>query len=382
MNRTPVIDADGHVEEPPVLEQFIELLERPYRDRARPSPDSPNVLLIDGEIWPPRRRDTVSLVVRGKEPLGAWHHDPARRGMWEPEQRLRDMDLEGIDIAVLFPGPLGLAAPVHPDPEMAIALVKGYNDWLAGYCRQYPDRLKGVAALPAHDIDASIEELRRCVTELGFVGAFIANRAPHVERNLDDPAYDPLWDALQGLDVALCIHNNAFQMAMVERFTSYVDGQAFHSYLSNKPIHDPTENMLAAQALIFGRVLDRFPRLRVGLMEAGAGWTPYWMDRLGEYYEEFLEGQFDRGAPAEYFKSEQCFVACEPDESTIGYVAQVIGSDRLIYASDYLHHDCKFPNTVKLISEREDLSSEAKAKILGGNAAVLYRLDAAQAPTA
>ena len=94
MDRTLVIDADGHVEEPPVLEQFIEMMDRPYRDRAHPSPDNPKVLLIDDEIWPPRRRDTASLVVRGKEPIGTWHHDPARRGMWEPEQRLRDMDLE------------------------------------------------------------------------------------------------------------------------------------------------------------------------------------------------------------------------------------------------------------------------------------------------
>ena len=369
MTVSRVIDADGHVNEPPVLEQFLDCLRPPYRDRARPSPENPMTLLIDGKVWPPRRKDPKRLVVHGGEALASWHEQPARSGMWDPHRRIRDMDVDRMDVAVLFPGPYGLAAPGHPDPQMAVALALAYNDWLARYCKPFPERLKGVASLPAHDVPASVAELRRCVKELGFVGGMMPNRPPNAQRNLDDPAYEPLWDEAQRLDVPICIHNNAFQMALQERFTF---GGGMHSYLGNKPIHDPVENMLAVQALIFGGVLDRFPRLRVAIMEGGVGWIPFWMDRLGEYYEEFLEGTFKRGGPVEYFKSEQLFFSFEVEETTVGYVANVIGPERLLYASDYFHHDAKVPGSVKLVEKRRDLTQEAKNAVLGGNAAVLY----------
>lgn len=371
MRSTLVIDADGHVHEPPVLGQFLEFVERPYRARVQVSPDNPMAMLIDGQPWPGTRAraSNAGMLVRGKEPMADWHEQPARCGMWDPHKRIQDMDLDGVAAAVLFPGTLGLAAPGHPERPLGVALTRAYNNWLAAYCHPYPDRLKGVAALPVLDIQESVAELRRCVTELGFVGASMPNRLPNAHRNLDDPAYQPLWDEAQRLDVPICIHNNTvYQTALGERFTAYID---------KKPIHDPAENMLAVQCLIFGQVLDRFPRLRFAFMEGGVGWVPFWMDRLGEYYEEFLEGKFDRGAPAEYFKSDQCFFSCEVEERTIPYVAKVIGPDRIVYASDYLHHDAIFPGAAKAISERTDLAATAKAKILGGNAIRLFGLNEA-----
>lgn len=367
MARTRVIDADGHVEEPPVLEQFLACMERPHRDRVRASPENPRVLEIDGKPWPGQATPpSVGLMVRGKEPLADWHHKPERSGMWDPHRRIRDMDAEGQDIAVLFPGPWGLAGPGHPDKGMAIAIARAYNNWLAEYCKPDPGRLKGVASLAAWDVQESAAELRRCVKELGFVGGMLPNRPPHTDRNLDDPAYDPLWEEAQRLDVPICIHNNAYQMAMRHRFGTY---------LQNKPIHDPVENMLAVQCFVFGGALDRFPKLRVAFMEAGVGWVPFWIDRLGEYYEEFLVGKFKRGEPAEYIKSEQCFFSCEVEEHTIAYAVKTIGADRIVYASDYLHHDAKWPGSVACIQERTDLSAKDKAKILGGNAATMYRLE-------
>ncbi|MBI3743235.1 MAG: amidohydrolase family protein [Chloroflexi bacterium] len=127
-------------------------------------------------------------------------------------------------------------------------------------------------------------------------------------------------------------------------------------------------------SLLLGGVLDDFPRLRFAFLESGAGWAPYWMDRLDDYYEEFKEHRLEH-LPSDYFRSGQCFISCEVEEKTIPYVVQVLGEDRVIYASDYLHHDAKFPRSVALIAERKDLSRSAKTKILGGNAAKLFRLN-------
>ena len=366
-----IIDADGHVNERPVLGRFVELLEMPYRSRVKLVDGDISQLIIDGGApWPAGRGNTAgsaALRVRKTEgPLSTWHQHPDRCGMWDPRRRVKDMDVDSIDMAVLFPGPVGLAAHGVQDVPMATALSRAYNDWLAEYCKPFPKRLKGVAVLPVQDIAASVQELRRCVKDLGFLGGLMPNRPGPLLRNLDDPVYEPLWDEAQRLDVPICIHNNLiYDTALGERFNSYVDF---------KPIHDPAENMLAIQALIFGGVLDRFPRLRVAILEGGIGWIPFWADRLSEYYEEFMDGELKRGGPWEYVKCEQLYFSGEVEESTLGYVVKTIGADRIVFASDYYHHDCRFPGSTRAIQERTDLSAEAKAKVLGRNAAVLYGL--------
>src|SRR5207237_5240685 len=93
-------------------------------------------------------------------------------GGWDPQARLRDMDSEGIDLAVLFPS-VAFYLPETSDPALTAALCRAYNDWLADYCRAAPSRLFGVAMLPLADIDASIHELERANEKLGFSGALL-----------------------------------------------------------------------------------------------------------------------------------------------------------------------------------------------------------------
>ncbi len=368
MTTPTIIDADGHVNAVPVMERYCELIDEPQRSRVRPAPDNPLKMLIDGQVWPREQRQTApsTLLVRGETPMAGYHEQEICSGMWDPHKRIGDMDVDGIAVAALFPGRIGMGAPGHPDIALGTAMTRAYNTWMAEYCSPYPDRLKGVAVVPAQDIEASVAEVRRCVEELGFVGASVQNWVPALGRNLDDPFFDPLWAEAERLDIPICVHHNLVNYSVLE--------ERFTTYLQKKPVHDSTENMLAVQSLIYGGVMDRFPKLRFAFMEGGIGWVPFWMDRISEYHEEFLAGTLARGTPADYFRSEQCFFSCEAEEQTIGYVAQVIGADRVLYASDYLHHDATFPGSTRPIEERTDLSDEDKVKILGGNAAVLYRL--------
>ena len=110
-------------------------------------------------------------------------------------------------------------------------------------------------------------------------------------------------------------------------------------------------------------------------MEAGAGWVPWMMDRLHEHYELLPQQMpWQQRSPEDWITSENCFFAVEPDEKTIPFVAQLIGEDRLIYASDYSHWDCMCPDSVKAIYERTDISDGLKKKILSENAARLFKL--------
>ena len=360
MTQSRIIDADGHVMEQMTLD-WEKVLPEELRDRApKQLPSDIGGTVIAGQV---QNLYYPQPVVREQEgAMTAWHSMDDRSGMWDPKRRIPDMDIEGIDVAVLFGASTGLGASGLRDKRLAAAMARGYNEWLADYCSADPDRLKGVAAVALQDVDVGVAELRRSVKEHGFVGACVPVNI--MGRAQDDPDYDPLYAAAQELDVPICIHNTtAIPGPGWDRFTSFV---------RQKAILDPFEMMIASMTMILGGVFDRFPGLRVAYLESGAGWVPYWMDRLEDYYEEFKEIRLKQDPP-DYFRSEQCFVSCEVDETTLGYVADAIGDDRIIYASDYLHHDCKFPRSVTAITERPELSEETKAKILGENAQRLFR---------
>lgn len=361
MARDYVIDSDGHVMETQV--NWAEYLEAPYRGRA-PKP------ITDHENWP-------RLLVEGKVyplPLGKgrgmgppFNSFPSRReGMYDPKERIIDMDVEGIDVAVLFGTAIGLGLCSYEDKDFAVAMARAYNNWLRDYCSYNPERLKGVAIVPLQDPDEAVKELRRAVTELGMVSVSVpCNNGPRI---ISDEVYFPLFAAAEELDIPICIHASpgmhGANPVSVERsdnfFVTHATGFAF-------------EQMMAITTLLAAGVFDSFPKLRFAFLEAGAGWVPYWMDRLEEHYEK-LSGHVPglKRSPEEIMRSEQCFYSCEPEDNLAKLTAE-IGADRIMYASDYAHWDCEFPESVNLIKKQE-LPEDTRRKVLAENASRLYRL--------
>jgi len=125
--------------------------------------------------------------------------------------------------------------------------------------------------------------------------------------------------------------------------------------------------------LICGGVLEKFPELKVAFVESGAGWIPYWLHRMDEHYEavpSFLPEL--KMEPSKYFKH-QCWVATEGEEADMESVLRFVGDDRVVWASDYPHFDCKLPGTLGW-TKHSGLSEEVLEKLLGKNAAALYNL--------
>jgi predicted TIM-barrel fold metal-dependent hydrolase len=129
--------------------------------------------------------------------------------------------------------------------------------------------------------------------------------------------------------------------------------------------------------LVCGGVLERFPRLQLIFLEANGGWIVPWLERLDHHYEVFSwDVPWLKMKPSEYFRR-QCWISFDPDESTIAFTARspLVGADRIIWASDYPHPDAKIPGVVKELREAtEALDAAARARVLGLNAAELYRL--------
>lgn len=349
-----VIDADGHGGDLPQWWQRL-----PERFRAQ---------------WEERRqrlqRHFANLPGVGvKQTRGTAKLDSLERaGMTDPKARLEDMDLEGIDRTVMFPGGAG-EEWAGLDREFAIALCRTLNDARAEFLQYDPYRLMSVAKLPLIDPPAAAEELRRCVTQHGMVGMVTPQHIRN--KNLDDPSFDVVWAEAERLGVAVCVHGGGQALDQVpigvDRFKTRLETHAFTH---------PVGQMLAVMNFTVGGILHKFPKLRVAFLEANVGWLPFWLERLDEHWELTPEQapNIDR-KPSEYFLSGRCFIGCDPDESTIPAVINALGEDVIVYASDYCHWDCRFPDTVKIIAERNDLSRSAKEKIFSENPARLYGLN-------
>jgi predicted TIM-barrel fold metal-dependent hydrolase len=361
----PVVDADGHVVEAPSAWAGL-----PDDVRPRIEPDAhgfEHVLVGSTEIL------AVPLGTLARP--GSTFSDPAdvrpladaQPGGSDPVARLADMDAEGIDQAVLFPT-IALYLAVVEDPAASVLLARAYNDWLADYCAAAPRRLFGAALLPLQDPVAAPAELRRAVTELGFPAAFVRPN-PCAGRSLCHRDYEPLWDTAEELGVPLGVHEGSSVILPTLGADRPFNPLVLHA------VSHPFEEMLACAQLIAFGVLERHPGLRFVFLESGGGWAPFWLERLDEQAESF--GGFCpdlRLLPSEYF-ARQCAVSFEVDERTLPALLPFVGRDRVVWGSDYPHHDATFPGAVDALRRTlAPLVPADQARVLGHNARRLYGL--------
>jgi predicted TIM-barrel fold metal-dependent hydrolase len=349
----PVIDADAHVVEPRDI--WLRYLEEPLREMVQETPglengnstgnDGPESLFPLGFITEMGRRDLLQLAA-------------------DPAARIEVMDSEGIDRVALFPTHSLRLGGVR-QPQLAPALFRAYNDWLAEHCALNRERLLGIAMIPLQEPTLAVAEAERAVTKLDHRGLFISPH-PVDKRNLDHPAYEPIWDLAEQLNVPALVHVSTgirLPTAGAERFNRYC---LFHLHAH------PLEQMTAAASLILGGVLERHPRLRVGFMEAGCSWVPYWLERMDEHAENYrFEVPYLKERPSTYFRR-QCFVSFELEERAIAYVAESVGAETLVFASDFPHHDCFYPGAVEKVCRRKDLDAKLVSAMLSHNPRRLY----------
>jgi uncharacterized protein len=332
MQNAKIIDADGHVlDRDADLRPFIE---EPYCRRQ-------------GSLLP---KDKWDSSMYGK--LGM--------NITDVPTRLRDMDKEGIEVSVLFPTS-GFAVTQMAEKDYAAAFCRGYNNWIASVCKESP-RLKGIGLVTFQDVPAAVAEVNRAITKLDLAGIAVASFG--LKEHLGAPAFWPIYEELQRLDAPLLVHNSRQGPAGEIRFDTFLFAHT---------IGRPFETLLDCAALVYGGVPEKFPKLRIAFLECGCGWVPYWMDRMDEEWEKRQsEAPLLKGKPSEYMTRGNWFYAAEPEESTLSYVIDRIGDDKVIFASDYPHWDGMFPYVVSTIRERKDISEESKRKFLGENAKQLY----------
>ena len=340
-----VIDADGHIYEN--HEEIEEYFEGKYQGmrRARAYGLFPS---LDG--WP-----------RG---LGAGRPDKVTET--KPEDVIEFVKNMGLESTVLYPT-AALAIGLVQDPGWAAAISRAYNNWFHARYIKRDARLKGVAVLPIQDPQAAASELRHAVEKLGMAGAFLPS-ATVMNKAFGHGDFDPIFKEAEQLGVPLGIHGAPSRGF---GFDYFEDMGQVHA------LEHPFPLMIQFTSIICDGVMERHPRLKIAFLEAGCGWLPYMMDRLDyEYETRGGRNSFPhmRKKTSDYVKDCPVYVSCEPEETSLAHVTQVIGSDRVMFPSDYPHERVygEFLKDIPELLKRPELSDQAKRQILYDNAKEFY----------
>jgi aminocarboxymuconate-semialdehyde decarboxylase len=287
--------------------------------------------------------------------------------VWDPKQRLEEMDREKITMQVLSTVPVMFS--YWAKPADALDLSRRLNDHIAEIVREYPTRFAGLGTIPLQDVDLAAGELERCVRELGLRGVEIGTHVDANEhchgpdcRNLDEPTLDAVWSTAEQLDAAIFVHpwDMIGQSRMPKYWLPWLVGM-------------PAETSLAICSMIFGGVFERFQKLRVAFAHGG-GAFPFIIGRIEQAFHVrpdlvAIDNKTNprkylarNGAPARFYVD-----SLVHDADALKTLLKLFGAQRVALGSDY-----PFPlgetNPGELIESLTEFSSKEKTQLLSGTA--------------
>ncbi|MGH7098461.1 MAG: amidohydrolase family protein [Stellaceae bacterium] len=374
-----LISCDDHMDLsqlPPDL--WESRLPQALRDRAPrvEERDGQTVWVCDGKVWgrwdgkPPETGPArqVKSIYNAFDRAGI--HDQSARRPAVAELRLADMDSNHIAAQVIF-GPIFQIST--QDPVLRVACYQVYNDWLLDFCKAAPNRLIGVPLLPETP-EAAVAELSRLIARGGVrqVNLMIAQINP----KLDDPAWEPLWNLLEESGIPLSWHITVFGVPPNSRAA----GKAASVFENTKGF---LNNFLEPFVDLFAwGILERHPKLKMVMAEAGTGWLPWLVQELDYRHWRLWEAKdfwADKGGsaletkPSELFKR-QIWATFQEDYVALSLLP-FFGEGHLLWASDYPHPDSVWPNSEAAIERQmKDLSPAMRRRLTHDNAAALYGL--------
>ena len=319
------IDCHAHI----LTEETMKLL-------AKATPKvAPKLVKIDDQ-------DNFELTIAGSP------YRPFPLGGFDIEQRFKDMAASEVDMQLLSNTPQTFL--YNQDAGLTLTASVVQNDQIAKHVADHPDRFYGIATLPMQAPEDAADELSRAMTKLGLKGAQIASNI--MGKNLDDPSFEPLWAVANQHAAFIMVHPN--NVAGADRLKSY--------YLNNL-IGNPLDTTIAAASLVFGGVIERFPKIKF-FMVHGGGFTPYQAGRWQHGWHVRPEPKVHlKKPPAETIRT-LYFDTITHGKPALEFLVSAFGASHVLLGSDYPYDMGTFEcaRQVKALS----ISDADRATILGG----------------
>jgi len=375
-----VISADAHVGEPEALRAYMPKKFRDMLPEFTVGEDGNFKVFIDGEVRigaPKKTPDKTDLM---KE----FRSDPSLGT--DIERRYRDMALEGVDAAVIFPN-IGLSNSRGNEPaDYYQAWARAHNDFVWETFLPYRHRLKPAAMLAVDDVDELVKEAERCI-KLGFCTLYMPANVPWQPYRM--PVYEPLWSLAEEASIPITFHIFGGNLALhadfvdlgalsqdrIDAYKDVVKAEEGGPELLNSTVVGMAAGMAPIVELTCSGVLENHPDLKIVVTEAECGWLAWvlhCMDQMNRLRHLGMKTLTLK--PSEYFLR-QGAITITDDPIALNNV-KFTGTDVLLWGNDYPHDEGSFPESAPLIQRiRDELSPEAAHHVLCGNAAKLYGFD-------
>ncbi|MBS0539007.1 MAG: amidohydrolase family protein [Proteobacteria bacterium] len=362
------ISADSHITEPPNC--YRDHIDPAYRERAPKvvaMDKMGDTFVVDGMKTPVPLGLIAAAGIAPKDiRIGGARFDDLHKGGWDPKMRLADQDRDGVGAELIYPT-VGMLICNHPDFDYKKACFDAYNRWLQEYCSHDPKRLIGLGQTAIRTVAEGIADLQ-AIKAMGFKGVMMPGNPG--EKDYDDPAFDPFWEAAVALDMPLSFH---ILTTSGDNTLAKPRGPKLNGFLS---IIRGCQDIMGM--LVFSGVFERFPKLRVVCVEADAGWAPHFAYRMDHAYKRhryWMKGKDLARLPSEYFRDNISLTF--QDDYTAFQFAHLMGDRQLMWASDFPHSDSTWPWSQDVIKEQTAHLDDAQRKrILHDNVAELYKLAA------
>jgi len=368
-----LVSVDDHLVEPPDLfEGRLAARYRAQAPRVEQTDDGSDVWVFNGSTIPNVALNAVAGRPKEEYGIEPTAFDEIRPGCWDIHERVKDMNAGGVLGSMCFPSFPGFSGRLFAatdDKDLALAVLRAYNDWhVEEWCGAYPGRFIPMALPVLWDAELAAAEVRRLAAKGVHSVTFTENPATLGFPSFHDPSWDPFWAALCDEGVVLSIHLGSSGQLAVTAPDAPIDVM-----ITLQPM-----NICAAAAdLLWSRVIKEFPPLRIALSEGGTGWIPYFLDRVDRTYDmhHLWSGQdFGGRLPSEVFREH--FLTCFISDPVGIRLRHDIGIDNIAWECDYPHSDSSWPRAPEELADvAREVPDAELAKIAHENAMRWYSFD-------
>jgi len=369
-----LVSVDDHVVEPPnVFEGRLSKKAAAMAPRVEALEGGRDVWMFEGHALPNVGLNAVAGRVPEEYGLDALSFDQMRPGCYDIHERIRDMNVNGMLGSLNFPSIAGFTGQLFytcADKEIALELLRAYNDWhVEDWCGTYPGRMIPLSIPPLWDVELMAAEVRRMAEKGCHAVTFSENPEKLGFPSWHSDHWDPFLRACEEVGTVICVHIGSSSETVITAMDAPID-----TMITLQPMNI----VKCAADLVWSPVFRKFPNLKIALSEGGIGWVPYFLERIDYVYQHhhvWTNQDFGDKLPSQVFNEN--ILTCFIDDAAGMEVRHHLNGDHIHWECDYPHSDSTWPSSPETAMKYLDgLPEDDINRITHLNAMRNFRFDA------